>query len=753
MIRSHIILFFLLSLKLAAQDTLKGEIRSNNKPVPFAILIIKESNKVLSCDSSGRFQLPCSNSTLTLRIESSFTIPKTIQIDCKDREPLTQWIVHVESREQELQEVVISGGLREVDKLKTTVPVEVYSNKFLLKNPSVSILESLSQINGVRPQINCNICNTGDIHMNGLEGPYTMILIDGMPIISSLASVYGLSGIPNSMIERVEVIRGPSGVLFGSEAIGGVINIITKTGMNKPLLSAEVLSNTYGETSLDVGLSNRLNKSINILTGINYFNYSNLKDLNNDGFTDLTLQKRIAFFQRYMLGNNSNPLQIGLRYLYEDRWGGQTNWTPEFRGSDSIYAESIYTNRFEMTAKYKLPTNENIQISASYAYHKQNSFYGMTPFMADIHTGFLQTTWFKHFSRHDIVAGLNGKLNYYKDNTAVAVQSHDQYNTILLGIFAQDEMALTDKLLLLAGARVDQSFVHGTIFTPRIGLKYDMKKNHLFRINLGSGYRVVNVFTEDHAALTGSRTIVFTEQLKPEKSLNVNFNYYSTIYLKKGNILKIDISPFYSYFFNRILPDYTSNVDQIIYSNSKGYSVSSGVNISLDLRTEFWKFNIGSTLLDVYNISYGIRSRQILTERVAGTWSVSYSFKSIPLELDYTGNLYGPMNLPTLGPLDPRPQKSPWWSIQNINVTWKTKSLEFFGGVKNILNWLPGKNLPFLIARAHDPFDKLVEYDQNGNVLATAENPYALTFDPGYVYSSNQGIRFQFGVRLKLNRD
>src|SRR5690606_28364296 len=104
---------------------------------------------------------------------------------------------------------------------------EVYNKAFLRCNPTPSLFESLQMINGVRPQLNCNVCSTGDIHMNGLEGAYTMILLDGMPIVSGLASVYGLTGIPGSLIERIEVVKGPASALYGSEAVGGIINVIT----------------------------------------------------------------------------------------------------------------------------------------------------------------------------------------------------------------------------------------------------------------------------------------------------------------------------------------------------------------------------------------------------------------------------------------------------------------------------------------------------------------------------------------------
>ncbi|HEY1009274.1 MAG TPA: TonB-dependent receptor, partial [Daejeonella sp.] len=116
-----------------------------------------------------------------------------------------------------------------------------------------------------------------------------------------------------------------------------------------------------------------------------------------------------------------------------------------------------------------------------------------------------------------------------------------------------------------------------------------------------------------------------------------------------------------------------------------------------------------------------------------------------------TGNIYGPMRLPRLSNNDPRKGLSPVWSLQNIQFTYSgMNQLEIYGGIKNLLNWTPGRSEPFLIARSQDPFDKGVQTDASGNVIPTPSNPYGLTFDPGYVYAPNQGIRGFLGLRLTI---
>jgi outer membrane cobalamin receptor len=211
-----------------------------------------------------------------------------------------------------VDEVVISGTMKETSRMDCPVAVEVYSSQFFKSNPTASVFEALQNINGVKPQINCNVCNTGDIHLNGLEGPYTMVLIDGMPVVSGLATVYGLAGIPSSLIDRVEIVKGPASTLYGSEAVGGLINIITKKNQQASKLSIDIMGTDWEEFNADISTKLKITQQISSLIGINYFTYQNPADHNNDGFTDVTLQDRISIFQKIQIKrktkNNSNWL-------------------------------------------------------------------------------------------------------------------------------------------------------------------------------------------------------------------------------------------------------------------------------------------------------------------------------------------------------------------------------------------------------------------------------------------------------------
>lgn len=655
-----------------------------------------------------------------------------------------------------MDEIVVTGTMKEVNRLESPVPVEVYNPVFFKKNPTPNIYEALQNVNGVRPQLNCQVCNTGDIHINGLEGPYTMVLIDGMPIVSSLATVYGLSGIPNSLIERMEVVKGPASSLYGSEAIGGLINIITKNPKNAPFLSADMMATSWGELNADLGVKFTVSELATILTGVNYFNYDNVVDNNNDNFTDVTIQERVSIFQKWNFNRKDKKLfTLAGRYYWESRWGGELDWTPAFKGGNEIYGEAISTERFEFLGQYELPTKEHFMASFSFNSHAQNSVYGNVPYLADQKIGFGQLTWDKVFNKHDLLLGSALRYTYYDDNTPATRGDlnslNNEPNVIWLpGIFVQDQVTFNSSHKLLLGLRYDYNEAHGNIVTPRLAYKWSISPTDIFRINMGTGFRVVNLFTEEHAALTGAREVIIKEDLNPEQSLNINANYIKNIYFKNGSSGSIEFSSWYTHFSNVIFPDYETNTNQIIYKNLNGSAVTKGISLNADLTlNNGLSFLVGGSLLDVSTIENDISERQILTERFTGTWSVSYKFLSNRFTVDYTGNIYGPMLLPTLGDLDPRAKESPWWSIQNIQITFKgINGIELFSGVKNLLDWTPWKseNEP-IIARSFDPFDRGVDFDNSGNVIPTAENPNALTFDPSYVYAPNQGIRLFLGMR------
>ena len=741
-------IFILFSIQLAfSQEILvKGNVYGEGEPLTSASVFLKGTNIGTSTDINGQFSIYLSNiknpelvvsylgyKSQTIKISSETTDLGMISLALDDT----------------LDEVVISGTLKPVSKSDSPVPVEVYGQTFFKANPTASVFEALENINGVRAQLNCSICSTGEILINGQEGAYTMVLIDGLPIISGLSTVYGFSGIPQALVERVEIVKGPASTLFGSEAIGGVINLITKLPENTSILTVDSFLSGWGEVNTDLSCKYRLTNNTVGLLGINYFNYSNPIDNNNDGFTDLTLQDRFSIFNKFTI---TNKFSLATRYMYEERWGGEMNWLPIHRGSNAVYGESIYTSRFEFFGKYNF--NPNLSLQFSFNDHHQNSAYGTTLFNADQSITFGQIVWTKNLNKNELTLGLAYRFTYFDDNTPATFNNKSNQNnafkTHLPGLFIQNQIQFNPYHTLLLGLRYDRNSIHGNILTPRLNYKItNGDKSSTLRFSAGSGYRIAQVFTEDHAALSGAREVVFTENLNPEKSWNSNLNYIQKFFLKQGIIIDLDLSLFKNNFSNKIIPDYETDPNKIIYNNLNGKSISNGISINTNLTFQGdIRINLGVTYIDTYTEENGVKTIPFLTERFQGVWKLEKKWMATDLAIDITGNTTGALRLPTLGKLDPRPKYSDTFNIFNIQLTkeWN-KSFKTYGGIKNIFDFTPPKNS---IARSFDPFDREVVFDKSGNALSSSNNPYALTFDPTYVYTSNQGIRFFFGLQWQL---
>ena len=734
----------------AQPGKISGTVTGNGNLISSATVIIKSLNTTVMSDSLGHFHftnIPFGN--YTVEVSAVNFIKYTNAVSVKGATTVLNILLSENSNM--MGEVVISGTMKPISKMDSPIPVEVYSPAYFKKNPSPNIFESLQMVNGVQPQLNCNVCNTGDIHINGMEGPYTMILIDGMPIVSSLSTVYGLAGIPNSMVKRIEIVKGPASTLYGSEAVGGLINIITKDAAGSDKLRIDFSTTSVGEFNADVTTKFKVNKTISSLVGINYFNYQQIRDINKDNFTDVTLQNRISVFNKWTFKQKNNlQSSLALRYVNEYRWGGETQWQPKFRGTDSVYGESINTNRFELISTIAL--SANITADFSYNYHLQDSYYGPIKYYATQQVAFAQLRWNKTWGKHDVLMGIPFRYTFYDDNSPATADKNGvnkPAHASLPGVFVQDQFTVNEKLTTLLGLRYDYNNEHGSIVTPRLSFKFSPDKNNTFRLSGGNGFRVVNLFTEDHAALTGAREVVIASALKPEKSWNGNLNYTGFVSRKNGYI-GIDASVFYTRFSNKIIADFITDPAKIIYDNLRGYAVSRGVTLNTDFSfTNGLKIIAGATWMDVFELDkdvHGVKTKipQLFAPKISGTFAISYTLRKAGLTFDLTGKVNGPMYLPVVKN-DFRPAKSPLYSIINFQFT-KTfkKGLECYGGVKNIFNFLPDNPL----LHPDDPFDRPGGKYFNSNGMARPDtNPHGYVFDPSYNYAPVQGAKAFIGIR------
>ena len=717
-----IIVFLVL---FAKGQNITGNIKSGEEVISFPIVYLKGTNYNVSADENGFFEIKnVTKGTYQLVVRATGFKQYEEQVIVNDSDLKLE--ISVEEDNSLLDEIVVTGTMEAAHIKESAVKVEVLTSEFLATNPTNNLMEAITTVNGVQENVNCGVCGTNDIRINGMEGTYSMILIDGMPIMGSLASVYGLNGIPTEMIEQIEVVKGPSSTLYGTEAVSGVINVITKSPEELPLVALNMFGTTHTEKNVDFAISPKLGK-LSTMFGGNYYHMDKFIDDNNDNFSDVSLNHRISLFNKWSLKRKDNRVfSISAKYYYEDRFGGLKEWNPSLRGSSEIYGESIYTDRKEIIGSYQLPFKEKVKIDFSHSIHDQNSMYGDVSYKAFQQVTFTNLYWSKKIGvRNDIVAGISARNQIYDDNTLATKEKDVRF---IPGVFVQNSYKWRDNLKSLIGVRWDNHKAHGNIFSPRASIKYNPTTYTTFRINSGTGFKVVNLFTEDHAAFTGTREVVIKEALDPETSYNLTFNANHVASVFGGN-MTLDMDLFYNYFSNKIIPDYETDNSKIIYENLDGYSETKGVSflISQSFRKPF-NVSIGGTFLEALEVEGGEKLPILFAPNFSGVFSISYEFEKVHTIIDYTGNVIGEMHLPTFDAPFERPDTSPWYSVQNVQVTKEVnKSFSFYVAVKNVLN-----------------------YTQRYSPIVDYENPFSDSFDTSYNYGPLQQRRFLLGVRLNI---
>lgn len=758
--RSLLVITLFVGMSASAQGlrTLEGKITAEEGPIPGATIRLLGTDFATITDAEGAFRMDAIPIDIyKLEIRSVGFQSQTLQVDLREDTGLLT--VKLRESTLDMDAVVVTGTMQPTFVTQSPIKVDVITSKHLntyIPMASSSIVEGITLVNGVQEVVACGVCFTNSISINGLPGPYTAILMDGTPIYGNLASVYGLNGIPSMIIDRFEVIKGPSSTLYGSEAVAGVINIITKDPEDQPLVSADVMGTSHWESFGNFAVAPKIGKSKGYI-GLNYAYINDFDDRNGDGFGDNINMDRISLFSKWNIHRKSGKkFTIAAKYFYEDRRNGVEAFLNDrnyrsLRGNDEIYGESIYTNRFELFGTYELPVSGNLKIDYSLSGHDQNSYYGVDFYEANQQIAFANLVWNKELDNHQFLAGFTSRYQSYDDNT-VATESEINAMTVnepdrqyIPGIFAQDEWELNPRLTVLAGARLDHYKRHGFIAAPRLNLKVDLNEWTSLRSNFGTGFRVVNLFTEDHAFITGQREVVIAEALNPEESYNASLNLNHVFVLGPVQGM-IDIDAFYTYFTNKIIPDY-DNPTQIIYANADGHAVSRG--IGLNINQEFTiplSMNIGINFQDVTETEpdeNGVnQTRNIeFAPEWTGIMTANYQFKKAGVTLAYTWRTTGPMTLPEVFDLDatgdallePRATRSDAFAIHNLQVT-KTlnPSFSIYGGVQNILDFVqPGSPLIGL----NDP---------------NANPGFSDSFDTSYAFAPIHGREFYIGLNWSL---
>jgi outer membrane receptor for ferrienterochelin and colicins len=539
-----------------AQDpngSVSGKTSSNNEPVPFASVYIKNGSVGTNASENGLYSLELSPGTYILIAQSQgfLKAEKKTTILAGQRSEVN---FNLEVNNERLDEIVVTGTRTPKRKIDSPVIVNLIDSKTLAQVAATDLSEGLRFQPGLRVETDCQTCNYTQLRMNGLQGGYSQILINSRPIFSPLTGLYGLQQIPVNMIERIEVVRGGVSALYGSSAIGGTVNVITKIPKKNEYSLNYTFESIDGDAEQHILNGNATVVSKNYNAGATFFvsrRDRDVYDANGDGFSELSSLKDNSFgVNAFFLPTENSKLELSISSLYEYRYGGEITDKVAHLAQQS---EERTHNVLMGSLDYQI--NFNKDKSSFIAYYggqqtdrdhytgiipedpiAQQAFFENPPYgISDVstHQGGIQVN--HRFDR--FLSGkttLTGGVEYMYDDVVDEIPSYQflvDQTTKNLGMFVQNDWDVNDKINFLAGFRLDNhNLVDDVIFSPRLSLLYKLQETTQFRLGWGTGFRAPQAFDTDlHIAFAGGGVsrISLAENLIEERSnsLTASVNY------------------------------------------------------------------------------------------------------------------------------------------------------------------------------------------------------------------------------------
>lgn len=508
-------------------------VKGTEESIPFATVMILGTNRGAVSNEEGQFEfrkLAAGKYTLRVQVMGYKTQEKTITVSAEATS-----VVHFQMEEVSFttDEVVVSANRNEVSRKAAPVVVNVMSAKLFETVNSTDLAKSLNFQSGLRVENNCQNCGFPQVRINGLEGPYSQILINSRPIISALSGVYGLEQIPVNMIERVEVVRGGGSALFGANAVGGTINIITKDPINNSFQVASTMSNMNGKSwEQYMGGNVSLVAKDNSYGIALYETYRNRNpyDADGDGFSELGKLNMNTFGMRaYYRPNYFSRINVEYHTTNEFRRGGNkfnlqpheadiTEQTKHIINSGGVSYDRYWGEKHKMSVYGSIQHTDR---NSYYGAQKDMNAYGKTNDLTWVVGGmyvgnmdrclFAPATFtggveYQSNSLHDVMTG------YHRDM---------QQDVRIAGGFVQNEWRL-NRWTMLVGARLDKhNLIDHSIFSPRVNFLYKPSDNLQARLTYSTGFRAPQAYDEDlHVTAVGGEgvQIRLADGLREERS-------------------------------------------------------------------------------------------------------------------------------------------------------------------------------------------------------------------------------------------
>ncbi len=555
-------------------QSVSGKITTDEgMPIPFASILVENSKLGTVSDKEGYYELK--NLPKTSKIIVSYQgfrrVIKSVNFTSTENKVLN--IVLIEDQ-LGLEEVVVTATRNRVERRKAPVVVSTIKPRLLQATQSLSMADGLNYAPGIRVENNCQNCGFTQVRLNGLGGGYTQVLLNSRPVFTSLIGVYGLEQIPTNIIERIEVVRSGGSALYGSSAIAGTVNVITKDPVLNTWEIGTNLALIDGNTADRTLTFNNSLVSDDLNSGVSFFgNYRNRDalDANGDGFTELvSLKNTTVGANAFINPSDKSKISLNLASIQEYRRGGnKLNLAPQFTDITEELDHDTFIGGLEYEV-YNKDDSQKIEIYTSVSHTNRDSYYGG---LGGSYTKQDSITANNAFGKTKDLAWINGlqftKVLKNEDVFTVGSEynhtnTRDEilgYNRLIdqtvnsFGVYAQYEWKPTETFTALIGTRFDNVSVNGNYgvgniqrtidinqnaFSPRLTLSYQLTEALKFRGGYARGFRASQAFNEDlHISSVGGEPlfVILSDDLKTEYSnaFTGSFNFSKNI-----NLLQMD---------------------------------------------------------------------------------------------------------------------------------------------------------------------------------------------------------------------
>ena len=685
-------------------------------------------------NSEGHFSLDRVSSTTLLIISYVGYATDTIETAGKTHFPIELRLDKV------LDDVVIQGSkattvLNTLEGINTITMTE----DELFKAACCNLSESFETNPSVDVSFTDAVTGTKQIQMLGLAGSNTMIGIENMPGIRGLASNIGLSFVPGTWIQSIQVTKGVGSVVNGYEAIAGQINV----EMKKPQDSEKLFLNVYGNQSGRMEMNLNFTQLVGKKWGTTVLLHGSARpfehDSNNDTFLDFPLTNQVNFINRWLYKGNGNIIaQVGVKVMQDNKLGGQKGFDPDVhRGGTLLYGLELNSKRYEAWGKIgslnKEKPYQSLGFQAKVSRHEQDAYFGINDYVAGQNTVYSNLI-FQSIFRNTAHKYKTGLSFIYDDYSEALGMGNFEREEIVPGAFFEYTYEYLDKFTLVAGLRGDYHNLFGAFATPRMHLRYGITPTTTLRASAGRGQRTANVFAENISLFATSRTMQFANLqttkaygFEPDQAWNFGVNLTQEFKLNyRPATLLVDY--YHTNFQNQVVVDVDTpgevtfvGLDGKSFSNSFQIELHSELARRLDLRLAYRFIDVQAEYLS------GLNNKPLVSKNRA-FMNIAYKTKS-KWAFDFTTQWVGEQRLPNTS-TNPEPYQldsvSPDYVVLNAQVTKSINKWDIYVGGENLGN-----------------------YKQDNPILA-ANTPYGQYFDSSIVYAPIFGRMIYAGLRFKI---